>query len=269
MPGGRGVAVPGSKEEKCDRFVELAMQEMGNINICAWGWGCVGGGEGRRGSAAGTSRTSTHHPLGRHLPPALRNLGAPQTTSMPTCASKGRPPSRHASWRWRCVTTQLAPAHATSSPVRWAAQGGPGAPANPPLGRACQRCPTALPADPPNPHACACAASLPPPPGAKYDPCLDSETELYLNRPEVQAALHANVSGTLPGPWQDCTQAIQYSRCAAVWEGCGAGERQAPTEHGGAAHASTPPPAPPTAAASCSPAALQARPALLHAARVR
>ncbi len=40
----------------------------------------------------------------------------------------------------------------------------------------------------------------------------DSETEAYLNRPDVQQALHANVSGELPGPWQDCTSKISYSR---------------------------------------------------------
>ncbi|KAL4448224.1 hypothetical protein ABPG75_005443 [Micractinium tetrahymenae] len=45
-----------------------------------------------------------------------------------------------------------------------------------------------------------------------YDPCIDSETEAYLNRPDVQQALHANVSGELPGPWQDCTSKISYSR---------------------------------------------------------
>ncbi|PSC70972.1 serine carboxypeptidase 24-like [Micractinium conductrix] len=45
-----------------------------------------------------------------------------------------------------------------------------------------------------------------------YDPCIDSETEAYLNRPDVQRALHANVSGKLPGPWQDCTPRIKYSR---------------------------------------------------------
>jgi hypothetical protein len=29
---------------------------------------------------------------------------------------------------------------------------------------------------------------------------------------KVQAALHANQTGELPGPWQDCTEAISYSR---------------------------------------------------------
>jgi serine carboxypeptidase-like clade 2 len=36
--------------------------------------------------------------------------------------------------------------------------------------------------------------------------------ELYFNRRDVQDALHANVSGALPGPWATCTSAIDYSR---------------------------------------------------------
>ncbi len=49
--------------------------------------------------------------------------------------------------------------------------------------------------------------------------------EKYLNRPDVQHALHANVSGALPGPWVDCTSSIDYSRTdllssmLPVWEG--------------------------------------------------
>jgi pimeloyl-ACP methyl ester carboxylesterase len=46
----------------------------------------------------------------------------------------------------------------------------------------------------------------------EYDPCVDNEVELYFNRPEVQAALHANVSGTVPGPWTDCSPRVRYSR---------------------------------------------------------
>ena len=33
-----------------------------------------------------------------------------------------------------------------------------------------------------------------------------------MNRPEVQAALHANVSASLPWRWKDCTEEIVYSR---------------------------------------------------------
>eukprot|EP00197_Chlamydomonas_leiostraca_P008089 CAMPEP_0202867848 /NCGR_PEP_ID=MMETSP1391-20130828/9657_1 /ASSEMBLY_ACC=CAM_ASM_000867 /TAXON_ID=1034604 /ORGANISM="Chlamydomonas leiostraca, Strain SAG 11-49" /LENGTH=607 /DNA_ID=CAMNT_0049547925 /DNA_START=146 /DNA_END=1969 /DNA_ORIENTATION=- len=50
------------------------------------------------------------------------------------------------------------------------------------------------------------------PPEPAYDPCVDDEVETYLNLPQVQRALHANVSGELPGPWTDCTRRIRYSR---------------------------------------------------------
>lgn len=48
--------------------------------------------------------------------------------------------------------------------------------------------------------------------GGHYDPCVDDEVEQYLNRAEVQAALHANTSGQLPWPWQDCNHRVRYSR---------------------------------------------------------
>lgn len=38
---------------------------------------------------------------------------------------------------------------------------------------------------------------------AGYDPCASDYTELYLNRPEVQKALHANVT-KIPYPWTHC-----------------------------------------------------------------
>lgn len=38
---------------------------------------------------------------------------------------------------------------------------------------------------------------------AGYDPCSSDYTETYLNRPEVQRALHANVTG-IPYPWTHC-----------------------------------------------------------------
>ncbi|KAJ7520944.1 hypothetical protein O6H91_19G031300 [Diphasiastrum complanatum] len=43
-----------------------------------------------------------------------------------------------------------------------------------------------------------------------YDPCIDNEVQAYLNRPEVQAALHANVT-RLPYPWTDCSNLLNYS----------------------------------------------------------
>ena len=45
----------------------------------------------------------------------------------------------------------------------------------------------------------------------QYDPCVDNEVATYLNRPEVQQAIHANMTGTIPGPWADCTDRITYS----------------------------------------------------------
>jgi len=38
---------------------------------------------------------------------------------------------------------------------------------------------------------------------AGYDPCASDYTEVYLNRPEVQEALHANVT-KIPYPWTHC-----------------------------------------------------------------
>ena len=45
---------------------------------------------------------------------------------------------------------------------------------------------------------------------AEYDPCVDLEVAAYLNRPEVQAALHVNASGQIPGPWADCSPYVKY-----------------------------------------------------------
>ena len=46
----------------------------------------------------------------------------------------------------------------------------------------------------------------------EYDPCIDLEVATYVNRPEVQAALHVNASGELPGPWADCNPLVKYHR---------------------------------------------------------
>ena len=38
---------------------------------------------------------------------------------------------------------------------------------------------------------------------------------MYFNRPDVQAAFHANSSGnTLHWPWESCSSKVLYSRCA-------------------------------------------------------
>jgi serine carboxypeptidase-like clade II len=51
------------------------------------------------------------------------------------------------------------------------------------------------------------------PPQPRYDPCISDEVEIYMNRPDVQAAFNANSSGhQQPGPWVTCTPRIEYSR---------------------------------------------------------
>ncbi|CAM0873123.1 unnamed protein product [Alopecurus aequalis] len=41
-----------------------------------------------------------------------------------------------------------------------------------------------------------------------YDPCGDYHVIDYLNRPDVQTALHANVSGSIPYRWEPCSDAL-------------------------------------------------------------
>ena len=49
---------------------------------------------------------------------------------------------------------------------------------------------------------------------AGYDPCIDDEVEAYLNRGDVQDALHANDSEhALPWAWSDCNHRIRYNWC--------------------------------------------------------
>ncbi|XP_062163855.1 serine carboxypeptidase-like 34 isoform X2 [Alnus glutinosa] len=43
---------------------------------------------------------------------------------------------------------------------------------------------------------------------ASYDPCAPDYAETYLNRPDVQQALHANLT-KIPYPWTRCSQEIQ------------------------------------------------------------
>ncbi|KAK6796260.1 hypothetical protein RDI58_003961 [Solanum bulbocastanum] len=42
-----------------------------------------------------------------------------------------------------------------------------------------------------------------------YDPCLSDYTETYMNRPDVQAALHANIT-KIPYPWTHCSNNISF-----------------------------------------------------------
>ncbi|KAL6864822.1 hypothetical protein ACP4OV_015973 [Aristida adscensionis] len=41
-----------------------------------------------------------------------------------------------------------------------------------------------------------------------YDPCTERHSTVYYNRPEVQRALHANVTGALKYPWATCSNII-------------------------------------------------------------
>lgn len=43
--------------------------------------------------------------------------------------------------------------------------------------------------------------------GGSYDPCTESHSTVYYNRPEVQRALHANVTG-INYPWATCSDTI-------------------------------------------------------------
>lgn len=42
-----------------------------------------------------------------------------------------------------------------------------------------------------------------------YDPCLSDYTETYMNRPDVQVALHANIT-KIPYPWTHCSNNITF-----------------------------------------------------------
>eukprot|EP00271_Cylindrocystis_brebissonii_P005901 TRINITY_DN1828_c0_g2_i1.p1 TRINITY_DN1828_c0_g2~~TRINITY_DN1828_c0_g2_i1.p1 ORF type:complete len:541 (-),score=78.31 TRINITY_DN1828_c0_g2_i1:157-1779(-) len=43
----------------------------------------------------------------------------------------------------------------------------------------------------------------------EYDPCAHFEAEIYLNRKDVQKALHANTTG-LTYPWMECSEVLQF-----------------------------------------------------------
>ncbi|KAL8554455.1 hypothetical protein ACS0TY_002596 [Phlomoides rotata] len=52
-------------------------------------------------------------------------------------------------------------------------------------------------------YAPLCGSNSTSPSISSYDPCSDDYVYAYLNMPQVQEALHANITG-LPGPWEDC-----------------------------------------------------------------
>ncbi|KAL8541346.1 hypothetical protein ACS0TY_002556 [Phlomoides rotata] len=56
-------------------------------------------------------------------------------------------------------------------------------------------------------YAPLCGSNSTSPSISSYDPCSDDYVYAYLNTPQVQEALHANITG-LPGPWEDCNNDI-------------------------------------------------------------
>ncbi|XP_059650036.1 uncharacterized protein LOC132295763 [Cornus florida] len=59
-------------------------------------------------------------------------------------------------------------------------------------------------------YAPLCSSSSKAPSISAFDPCSDTYIYSYLNTPEVQRSLHANVTG-LPGPWDSCNRSIGLS----------------------------------------------------------
>ena len=55
----------------------------------------------------------------------------------------------------------------------------------------------------------------PNPKPSSLDPCISEEAEEYLQRQDVQEALHANISGMLQHKFEGCSNYIKYSRYAA------------------------------------------------------
>ncbi|XP_022897735.1 serine carboxypeptidase II-3-like [Olea europaea var. sylvestris] len=56
-------------------------------------------------------------------------------------------------------------------------------------------------------YAPLCSTSSSAPGVSNFDPCSSDYVFDYLNNPEVQKALHANITG-VPGPWEDCNDII-------------------------------------------------------------
>ena len=42
-----------------------------------------------------------------------------------------------------------------------------------------------------------------------YDPCVDFYATKYMNLPEVQKAMHANVTGSIEYPWTLCRSVFE------------------------------------------------------------
>ena len=177
----------GDKAAKCDRWVNQAMEEMGGINICEFGEWTYEVGELGQGRAARSGTGCS--PAWPSPPPACRRHlcrcvpSGPSQGGTPAGADATQPPGwpQHAPPHSRCLHV-LGHGKIVFDHEQMLSRIQVSNPLN------------------------SCAG--------KYDPCIDSETEAYLNRRDVQLALHANISGQLPGPWTDCTQRIEYSRCA-------------------------------------------------------
>lgn len=45
----------------------------------------------------------------------------------------------------------------------------------------------------------------------EYDPCVDSRTDVYLNRADVQKAIHVVPAFTPGGTWESCSSIVNYS----------------------------------------------------------
>ncbi|KAK6159368.1 hypothetical protein DH2020_006682 [Rehmannia glutinosa] len=59
-------------------------------------------------------------------------------------------------------------------------------------------------------YARLCGSNSTAPALSSYDPCTDNYVSEYLNTPEVQKALHANVTG-IPRPWESCNFLVLLS----------------------------------------------------------
>ncbi|KAG6406553.1 hypothetical protein SASPL_134157 [Salvia splendens] len=60
-------------------------------------------------------------------------------------------------------------------------------------------------------YAPLCSSNSTAPSLSSFDPCSSDYVFTYLNTPEVQQALHANISGALPGPWDACSNLISWT----------------------------------------------------------
>ncbi|CAA0807558.1 Serine carboxypeptidase-like 40 [Striga hermonthica] len=56
-------------------------------------------------------------------------------------------------------------------------------------------------------YAPLCGSNSTSPSISSYDPCSTQYVTDYLNRPDVQKALHANITG-IPGPWSNCSDPV-------------------------------------------------------------